>query len=228
MVPDAETSFARLSAAVPAAIGAAIATPEGTVRSFGEWSTGVAWSTIKVPLALAALRGDRTQAEPLLDKVITESDNSASEAVWSQLGPPTEAARKVQAVIEDAGDSVTMVESRRLRAGFTPFGQTQWSLARQAGFAARLPSLSDAGTVIDLMHRLVAAQRWGLAAKGLAAKGGWGPGVRGDYLVRQFGIVPSASGHVGVALGARAGSFARGVTVVNEMTTWVVDLLTEQ
>ena len=42
------------------------------------------------------------------------------------------------------------------------------------------------------MQRLTADQRWGLAAKGIAAKGGWGPGSGGDYLVRQFGIVPAA------------------------------------
>ncbi len=57
-------------------------------------------------------------------------------------------------------------------------------------------------TVIDLMQRLTTGQQWGLAAKGFAAKGGWGPGTDGEYLVRQFGMVPTQSGQWGVALAA--------------------------
>ncbi|MDR3656062.1 MAG: hypothetical protein P4L48_10405, partial [Mycobacterium sp.] len=68
-------------------------------------------------------------------------------------------------------------------------------------------------------------QRWGLAAKGFAAKGGWGPGLRGDYLVRQFGMVPAASGHVGVALAAQANSFEAGVDVLNTMADWLLNHL---
>jgi hypothetical protein len=70
------------------------------------------------------------------------------------------------------------------------------------------PNPPDTATVIDLMHHLTTGQRWGLAAKGIAAKAGWGPGVRDDYLVRQFGIVPTESGHVGVALAAEAHDLA--------------------
>jgi hypothetical protein len=219
------TSFGQLCAGVPATTGAAVAAPGGTLFSFGEWSTGVAWSTIKVPLAVAALRNDRPGAEGLLAKVITESDNPASEALWSQLGQPAVAAGRVQAVLEEAGDPDTVVESRRIREGFTPFGQTQWSLVRQAGFAAWLPSLGEAATVIDLMHRIAIAQRWGLAAKGFAAKGGWGPGLYGDYLVRQFGMIPAAAGHFGVALAAQTNSFEAGVDVLNTMADWLLNHL---
>ncbi len=220
-----QTSFEQLCAAVPATTGAAIAAPGGALFSFGEWSTGVAWSTIKVPLAIASVRSDRPRAEGLLTKVITESDNPASEALWSQLGQPADAARRVQAVLKEAGDPDTVVESRRLRQGFTPFGQTQWSLVRQACFAARLPTLGEAASVIDMMHRLTVTQRWGLAAKGFAAKGGWGPGLRGDYLVRQFGMIPASAGHVGVALAAQANSFEAGVDVLNTMTDWLASHL---
>jgi hypothetical protein len=63
-----------------------------------------------------------------------------------------------------------------------------------------------------------------LAAKGFAAKGGWGPGVSGDYLVRQFAIVPVEAGHIGVALAADAhdGVFETGIDVVNDLTDWFV------
>jgi hypothetical protein len=48
--------------------------------------------------------------------------------------------------------------------------------------------------------------------------------VPGDYLVRQFGIVPIKSGHVGVALAAEArdGAFDTGVEALNAMTDWLV------
>jgi hypothetical protein len=213
-----------------ATIGVAVAVPgRAEVSSLGQWSGGVAWSTIKVPLALAALRTDETRAQELAVESITKSDNRASERLWSLLGEPAEAARRVQAVIGESGDGVTVVESRRLRPGFTAFGQTHWTLAAQARFAAQLPSLPSAATVIDLMRRISTGQRWGLAAKGFAAKGGWGPGVAGDYLVRQFGIVPMESGHVGVALAAEAhdGAFETGVDALNGLTDWLLGHLPE-
>ncbi len=220
--PQLEASFEELAATVPATTGIAIARPGITeVYSLGRWSGGVAWSTIKVPLAIAALRNDRARAHDLVVKAITESDNHASEQLWSQLGGPADAARLVQAVVTECGDTATVVESRRLRPGYTAFGQTQWPLDRQARFAARLPSIGDAATVIELMARLTSGQRWGLTAKGVAAKGGWGPGVSGDYLTRQFGIVPTESGHVGVALAAEARTFEAGIDVLNAMTDWL-------
>jgi hypothetical protein len=218
-------SFERLVAKLPATIGIAIARPgRAEVLSLGQWSSGVAWSTIKVPLAIAALRNDRSRAQGLVVKAITESDNPAAEALWSQLGDPVDAARQVQAIIRESGDTATLVQSERIRPGFTAFGQTQWTLGRQARFAAQLPSISDADTVVDLMRHLATGQRWGLAAKGAAAKGGWGPGRDGgDYLVRQFGVLPTDSGQVGVALAAEAhgGVFETGVEVVNRIADWL-------
>jgi hypothetical protein len=221
-----EASFEQLSAAMPANVGIAIARPDRTF-SLGRWTSGVAWSTIKVPLAIAALRTDGSRAQDLVVKAITESDNPASEQLWSQLGNPADAARKVQLVIEECGDAATVVELRRLRRGFTAFGQTQWTLERQAHFAAQLSLIPDATTVIDLMRHLAIGHRWGLAARGIAAKAGWGPGVNGDYLVRQFGIVPTQSGQWGVALAAEAhdGVFETGVEVVTSLSDWLMSRL---
>ncbi|OBG74565.1 MULTISPECIES: serine hydrolase [unclassified Mycobacterium] len=221
-----EASFEQLSATVPADVGIAVARPDRTY-SLGRWWSGVAWSTIKVPLAIAALRSDWLRAKDLAVKAITESDNQASEQLWAQLGGPADAARRVQGVIAEGGDTATVVESRRLRRGFTAFGQTQWTLQRQARFAAELPSIPDAADVVDLMQRLSAGQRWGLAAKGYAAKGGWGPGVRGEYLVRQFGIVPTPSGQWGVALAAEVhdGVFETGVAVLDTLSEWLLSRL---
>jgi hypothetical protein len=201
-----------------ATVGVAIAAADGTLlASFGGWSTGVAWSTIKVPLAIAAQRAGVGSSELLAD-AITQSDNAAAEELWSQLGDPAAAAQQVQDVIHDAA---VEVESRRLRPEYTAFGQTQWSLGRQAQFAARLSGIPDAAHVIDLMHQLCADHRWGLAAKGFAAKGGWGPGIDGGYLVRQFAIVSET---VGVALAVEVGEdgYEAGVDAINELTDWVV------
>ena len=224
-----DSSFEELSGTVPATIGIAIASAgAATVVSLGAWLTGVAWSTIKVPLAIATLRAG-VGSRQLVADAIAQSDNAAAEKLWSQLGDPAEAAGQVQAVVDDAGDTATVVESRRLRPGYTAFGQTQWSLARQAQFAARLPGIPDASSIVDLMGNLCADHRWGLAAKGFAAKGGWGPGVTGDYLVRQLAIVPIEAGNVGVALAAQAhdGVFETGVDVLNRLTDWLVDHLAE-
>ncbi|MBW0018157.1 MAG: hypothetical protein JO236_11515 [Mycobacterium sp.] len=220
------TSFSQLSASVPADVGIAVARSNHAFR-LGQWSSGVAWSTVKVPLAIAALRDDPRQARRLVIKAITESDNPASEELWSQLGEPADAARKVQAVIAEPGDTSTEVESRRLRRGFTAFGQTRWDLDRQARFALYLPVIPDAMAVVELMHQLTPGHRWGLAAKGIAAKGGWGPGVDGGYLVRQFGIVPTTSGQWGVALAADAhdGMFETGVDAVNTLSDWLFSRL---
>src|SRR6516165_12191932 len=98
------TSFEQLSAAVPANVGVAIARPDRTY-SLGRWWSGVAWSTIKVPLAIAALRSDWLRAKDLAAKAITESDNGASEQLWSGLGDPAEAARRVQDIIAEGGDT---------------------------------------------------------------------------------------------------------------------------
>ncbi len=189
------------------------------VAAQGNWSIGVAWSTIKVPLAVAALRAGVAHSDQLV-AAITQSDNAAAEELWSQLGDP--AAPLVQSVLREAGDPYTVVESRRLRAEYTPFGQTRWSLADQARFAAGLSRVPGASRIIDLMGALSVDHRWGLAAKGFAAKGGWGPSLTGEYLVRQFAIV---SGTVGVALAAEVhdGGYEAGVDAINSLADWVVD-----
>jgi hypothetical protein len=215
-----EASFQELSGSVPASIGVAIASADGgPVAAHGDWSDGVAWSTIKVPLAVAALRAGVAHPDQLV-AAITRSDNAAAEELWSQLGDP--AASLVQSVLREAGDPVSVVESHRLRAEYTPFGQTRWSLADQARFAAGLSRVSGASHIIGLMGALSVDHRWGLAAKGFAAKGGWGPGLTDGYLVRQFAIV---SGTVGVAVAAEVGEggYQAGVDAINSVADWIVD-----
>jgi hypothetical protein len=212
-------SFNELSQTLPGKVGVAIASAGTDVVSLGEWSDGVAWSTIKVPLAVAALRAGVAHSDQLV-AAITRSDNAAAEIIWSQLGDS--AAPLVQSVLREAGDPVSVVESRRLRAEYTPFGQTLWSLADQARFAAGLSRVSGASRIIDLMGALSVDHRWGLAAKGFAAKGGWGPGLTDEYLVRQLAIVSGTVG-VAVAVEVREGGYEAGVDAINSVADWVVD-----
>jgi hypothetical protein len=218
--------FHQLESQLPAEVGISIVTVGSSPVSYGSWSSGVAWSTIKVPLAIAALRAGPDDAG-LVFATITQSDNGAAEQLWTLLGDPADAARQVQAVIREVGDVTTEVESRRLRAEYTAFGQTRWSLADQARFAAGCTHVRDASPVVELMGELTADHRWGLAGKSFAAKGGWGPGVHGGYLVRQFAMV---SDTVGVALAAEVhdGGYEAGVDVVNRLADWCVDRLAQE
>lgn len=219
-----QASFAQLAGTIPATVGVAYA-PAGQngAGTLGTLQNGVAWSTIKVPLAIAALHANRPNAQDLAARAVTASDNDAAEQLWSSLGPAPQAAQQVQAVLRAGGDTGTAVESRRLRPEFSVFGQTQWPLARQAVFAAHLPCMAAAAPVVSLMRNTVPDQRWGLASLSVPSKAGWGPGRGGGYLVRQFGVVHAPAGDLGVALAAepKDGSFESGIAALNQLTQWL-------
>lgn len=219
-----QNAFTQLAATIPATVGIAYA-PVGQngAGTLGALQSGAAWSTMKVPLAIAALHANSPNAQDLAAKAVTASDNDAAEKLWSELGPAPQAAQQVQAVLRAGGDAGTTVETRRLRPEFSAFGQTQWPLARQAVFAAHLPCMPAAATVVGLMNNTVPDQRWGLASIGAPTKGGWGPGIGGGYLVRQFGIVGTPRGQLAVALAAepKDGSFESGIAALNQMTKWL-------
>jgi hypothetical protein len=222
--PDAlVTSFDEVSAGLSGQVGVAIAGDQG-VRVLGLWNQGPAWSTVKVPLAIAGLRKSQDAAKPYVAPAIKESNNDAAEAIWSQLGTTDEAAAAVQAVLRDGGDSETVVQSERVRPGYTPFGQSIWSLADQAQFAASLPCVEGSQIVLDDMRNLGANQQWGLALReDSAAKGGWGPSEHGTYLVRQLSVIATPSGSLGIALSAvpNDGTFETGVAQIGKLAEWV-------
>ena len=190
----------------------------------GRWRSGVAWSTSKVPLSVAALRRSRTSTtKARVRRAITVSDNAAAEQLWSSLGSPRTAGKRVQQVIRQAGDSHTVVQYRRVRAGFTAFGQTKWALNNQARFAAGLRCLPDAKPVRALMGKITRSQRWGLGKVGRTTfKGGWGPVGRG-YLVRQLGIIALPDGRtygVAIAVWSPRG-FSRGTRDLSTIARWL-------
>ena len=65
---------------------------------------GKAWSTIKVPLVIAAMRKQNTgPVTAPMTAAITESDNAAAESIWAGLGDPDNAATQVEAVLRETG-----------------------------------------------------------------------------------------------------------------------------
>ncbi|RMI35298.1 hypothetical protein EBN03_03160 [Nocardia stercoris] len=210
------TGFARLQAGLDGSAGLAIAPVGGrSVLRLGDWTTGAAWSTIKVPLAVAALRNRPGEERDDAEAAITVSDNDAAERLWLSLGDAGQAANAVQSVLREGGDETTVVQQY-------PFGETSWALTDQVRFAAHLPCLPQAGPVVGLMDSIDPGQSWGLGGlPRVSFKGGWGPDDRtGAYLARQFGLVPTLTGTVAVAVAAqpKSGSFDDAVTMLNQMT----------
>lgn len=171
----------------------------GEVASAGVTQPVAAWSTAKVPLAIAAERAGVADPE-VVSRAITFSDNAAAETLWTSLGGGQKAAQATQDIIGTA-----TVPATPPRAGFSAFGQTQWSVADQAEFAASLGCLDGAEPVLAAMGAADPAQAYGLSTfEGALKKGGWGPSVDGGYEARQMGLVTLSGKTVAVAIYAKA------------------------
>lgn len=215
-------AFAEVQARLSGPAAVALVSPRGTTLVAGEATSGVAWSTAKVPLAIAALRAGSTPATTnAVRAAIEDSDNAAAERLWAGLGGGARAAAATEAVLAAGGDTATRVPTTQLRPPYTVFGQTSWTVARAAGFAARLPCIDGAGPVLEHMRHVSGNQQWGFwSVRGAAVKGGWGPGSRGGYLVRQLAVVPAAGGEVGVAALVNASSFEAGQRDLDAVAAW--------
>ncbi|MBM7369018.1 hypothetical protein [Gordonia hydrophobica] len=219
-------SFAALEKTLSAPVGLALVpVGGGDVVTFGDQTTGVAWSTSKVPLAVAADRANGvTDAET---SAIVNSDNAAAETLWASLGTPAQAAAAMTAVLREGGDSTTTVPSARRRSEFSIFGQTEWALRDAATFAAGLPCLRGTTHVLSLMENVAGNQQWGLKAiekRTSSVKGGWGPTAGSGYLVRQLGVLTLRDGRqVGVAMSTQttAGSMEPGAAVLSAVGRWM-------
>jgi hypothetical protein len=218
--------FEALEAALEGEVGLALSSGQ-EVEELGTIRGGAAWSTIKVPIALAVAAPAPTERdEELIELAITVSDNDAARELWERLGPPEIAAAAVQGVLAAVGDASTKVETRVLRKEFTSFGQTQWTLAAQVRLMVSLPGLPYSAGIRARMRRVVPEQRWGLGVLGdeVELKGGWGPDPAGRHLVRQMGRV----GSLAVALAALPadGSFESGTAMLDRLAEWLGESLT--
>ena len=87
--PDPDSVRTQLDRAVDktarkyhAKVGVAISAGDDTI-AVGDKGKGPVWSTIKVPIAIAALKDGADKS--LVDLAIKESDNDAAYALWSQV-----------------------------------------------------------------------------------------------------------------------------------------------
>lgn len=181
---------------------------DGRVRSAGTLGTTPAWSTIKVPLAVA--NNDPSPAAARWRRLsLRDSDNTAADHLWRGLGT-TEAARAsaLTTVLRRGGNPHTPVPSRQLFPPHSVAGQTLWSTAEQVGFLQQLRCLPRAGQVITEMSQPGPVQQWGLATRpGSVTKAGWGPTRNGrGFEVRQFGWFERDGARIPVAVAVRGES----------------------
>lgn len=223
--PDRAAEFARLSHDLGGTYALAWVDDDG-LHVLGVPADETAWSTIKVPLAIAALEQQAESTASLVERAITASDNGAALTLWGRLGGPEEAARVVDEVLTAYGSAGTRTESREVRPSFSAFGQTVWSVADQARFASELscvPEGSAAGEARAAMGRVIPDHRWGIGRLDEAhVKGGWGPGQDGAYVVRQLGdaLVDGDRYALAGSARARSGSYAQGVADLTRIVEW--------
>lgn len=208
----------------PADVGVALApVGGGDVYTFGDQTPRVAWSTIKVPLALAAKRKNGWMPE--IENAIVDSDNDAALALRKSLGSPSSGRNQVEAVFRDGGDTTTRVVE--IKADDETFGLTPWPLEGAATFGSNLPCLDDSKEIVRLMGRVADNQEWGIrtmdAPKKTSVKGGWGPGDEGGVEVRQLGLITHKDGsQTAVAMSTYSGDpMGTGVAVLNKVADWL-------
>jgi len=223
-----DADFAQLQAQLHASVGIAVAAVGSNQQPIlmGDLPSGPAWSTIKVPLAIAALRQENSPTPTAaMTAAITESDNAAAESIWAGLGDPVTAAHDVEAVLKETGDPTT-VEYRRVRPEYTAFGQTDWSLDDQVKFLSSAVCDPRNDPIFALMGNVVPDQSWGIGTIPYSRfKGGWGPSTDGNYLVRQMGTLTAPTGTVAVAMAVApaSGSFDEGTSDLTEVANWLRD-----
>src|SRR5699024_3069601 len=160
----------------------------------GDDGSEPAWSTIKVPIAIAALRDGAD--EELVDAAIKESDNDAARALWNKVEwTEGNAQESIETLLKDFDSEVEMNDA---------FGMSTWKVKDQARFASRLGCVPEADYVYDAMRDIVDWQKWGLAGlEDVHSKGGWGlDDEDGEYTSRQIGVMPVDGGNIGIAISA--------------------------
>ena len=152
------TRLEQLVASFPDDAQVSVATADGGVVTVGQVPESTAWSTIKVPIAVEALReGDGL--DELAAQAITESSNDAASTLFDTLGGGYQARTRGDNLLREGGDTTTLTLPNAALGGDTGFGMTQWSSADQARFAAWLACSDDgaARRVYSLMADLVDA-----------------------------------------------------------------------
>lgn len=228
-VHDHATALADSYAAahLPAGVGVALL-PVGAGAdplTFGDQTPAYAWSTMKVPLALAAQRygAGAPDIDAAIEAAIVDSDNDAALVLRQSLGTPDQARERLTAVLREGGDPD--IEVPAITGPDELFGLTRWSLAGAARFTAHLPCLAGTATILGYMREVSEEQQWGLLsieAPGVrtAVKGGWGESDE----VRQLGLItwPDGGQLAVTMLSYRAGeTTGEGIAELNQVAHWL-------
>lgn len=173
-----------------------------------------AWSSIKVPIAMAAAEHceyDAELIEQFTEAAIEWSDNDGARALWDCMGSDAEASKLVGEEIAKSGSDVEVEGA---------FGTTTWPFTGQARYGYYLSKQDEDDPVIAMMHHIDKEQSYGLGQlEGVPFKGGWSDyEVDGSWHTRQFGWVEVDGVVYGVAIGARseAGSYEDTVKALDE------------
>ena len=178
-----------------------------------------AFSTMKVPLAIAALRQDQAFYRDA-EIAVTRSDNPAAHRMFARVP-----AAGYERVIQEAGSRTSIPAAYQMG--------TMWTTSDQAAFASGLRCVPGHEPVLDMMGRIVDYQHWGLGRIGGARyKGGWNY-YQGGHLARQFGLIPGPNGDIAVAVTAYSprghqGSFAMLDELADGLAAMRADLPTSR
>lgn len=187
-------------------------------HSFGSVASLPAWSTVKIPIAFAAMAHceyDEDYIEELITLSIEISDNDATNELWACLNAAGGAEELVR---EEIGSRVEVA-----------WGRTAWPFASQAEYAYKLSQRDDLVTnpIINHMQRIDEEQSWGLGALGMPFKGGWGDiDEDGSWQSRQMAFGQINGVTYGIAAGAlsEAGSFEATTQALDELAAVLAGL----
>ncbi|MFI0433314.1 MAG: hypothetical protein ACH36H_09235 [Candidatus Nanopelagicales bacterium] len=165
-----------------------------------------AWSTYK-PLVVAALLAQRGGPAGLTDEdresieaALEYSDNDSARLLLDELVFADDSGAgglQLAKLLAQAGDTQTRLPD--VSSG-EDIAEMEWSNSNQVRFlnmlgAGCLLPRDSTEYLLGTMSKVTDEQRWGLGSIGATAfKGGWDTTDEGDYLVRQFGIVPTSPG----------------------------------
>ena len=190
---EIQAQLDRLVADVVARHGGRAAVSVGGFTA-GDNSPVPAFSTMKVPLSIAALRQDQSMY-PDAEIAVTRSDNPAAHRMFTRVP-----AAGYERVIQEAGSRTSTPVTARM--------STLWTTSDQAEFASGLRCVPGHEPVLDMMGRIVDYQHWGLGRIGgrplqgrVVHLPGWAPGPsvrshpwaerrhrRGDHCPQHEGV----------------------------------------
>ncbi|UUO01129.1 hypothetical protein M4D79_21110 [Mycolicibacterium novocastrense] len=88
-------------------------------------------------MAIAAIRVDQSSAEPLMQRAISQSDNTAADRMWNMIGDSQTAADAMEGILREGGDTEVTVQSQQVRPPYSPLRADR--LAGGSSRAVRVP-----------------------------------------------------------------------------------------